>query len=106
MASHTASELQIAARVFGDAARRLGLEPESMTPPLPEREAALAELDAADAELAAVVREHSDTDEETLSAPFDLERDDEHEAREPVSTLSARQAPFDLERELDGVRAA
>ena len=38
MASHTASELEMAASVFGEAARALGLEPASLTPALPERQ--------------------------------------------------------------------
>ena len=37
MASHTGTELQMAASVFGAAARKIGLEPAAMTPPLPER---------------------------------------------------------------------
>jgi glycine C-acetyltransferase/8-amino-7-oxononanoate synthase len=61
MASHTASELQTAAVVFGQAARELGLEPASLAPALPERETATDER-----ELPALAQPH---------APFDLERE-------------------------------
>ena len=53
MASHTASDLHIAARALGEAARALGLDPAAMTPGLVERQleheheqAELARIDA------------------------------------------------------------
>ncbi len=90
MASHTASELQMAAGVLGRAARAAGLEPESLTPALPEREQELDELYALEQLDVHIAPGPPD-------APFDLER--EVEDIQPG-------APFDLERELGGARAA
>ena len=105
MASHTASELQMAAGVFGDVAREVGLEPESMAAPLPERQAAIDERERADAELAVFAHERSYGDAESATAPFDLERDEDGPrapvpAQAPVPALAGPRAPFDLEREL------
>ncbi len=87
MASHTASELEMAATVFADAARAIGLDPASITPALPERQRAIEELDELEpafagrgydapryTELTVVTQERARSDEES-SAPFDLERD-------------------------------
>ena len=70
MASHTAAELQMAARVFGDAARALGLEPASLTPALPERETAFDEHELAYAELTAFAHERSYGDGQVLDLPI------------------------------------
>ncbi len=91
MASHTASELQMAAGVFGKAARDLGLDPESMTPALPERLLTADEHALEEAELVALERSYAGTS--SPDGPFDLERDGDH-------------APFDLERETRSARAA
>jgi 7-keto-8-aminopelargonate synthetase-like enzyme len=90
MASHTGTELQMAASVFGAAARKLGLEPATMTPPPPERWEAIEERELAYTELG---HARFVTEGEASAAPFDLERG------EPS-------APFDFERELHSVRAA
>ncbi len=105
MASHTVSELQMAARVFGDAARALGLEPASLTPALPERETAIDERELAYAELTAFAHERSYGDEESAAAPFDVERDSDA-SQAPAPALAEPRAPFDLEREIQSVRAA
>ncbi len=118
MASHTASELEMAAGVFGEAAHAIGLDPESLAPALPEREEALDERELAYEQLTAYAHERSDA--EATTAPFDLERDVsdpsspagedlEREAdasHAPVPALAGSRAPFDFERELDSVRAA
>jgi 8-amino-7-oxononanoate synthase len=105
MASHTASELQMAAHVLGEAARRLGLGPASMTPPLSERVAAIEELDTVHAELAAIAQERSYGGRTSPAAPFDLERDDRGQ-RTLRPALPGPRAPFDLERETSSARAA
>jgi len=98
MASHTASDLRMAAEVLGDAARQLGLDPASMEPPETElvREVD-AELEPAEkgrpdiyARLAAIGAEEP-TDES--SAPMD-------------GPVEGPNTPFDLERETAGTRAA
>ncbi|MGO9320852.1 MAG: 8-amino-7-oxononanoate synthase [Solirubrobacteraceae bacterium] len=81
MASHTASELEMAASVFGDAARAIGIEPASLEPALPERQEAADERELAYTELTAIASVRVDADESAA-------------------------APFDLEREIDSVRAA
>jgi 8-amino-7-oxononanoate synthase len=104
MASHTATELQMAAGVFGDAARRLGLDPATMTPPLPERRPAAAELgEPEQAEVTVFAGQRFD--EELSTAPFDLEQD-QPSPRVAGQALSASTAPFDFERETSGARAA
>lgn len=104
MASHTAAELQLTASVFGTAARKLGLEPSAMTPPLPERRTAVAELSEIEASEVTVFA-HERFDEQPYAAPFDLERD--HGA--PLAATDTRaqaHAPFDFERETSSARAA
>ncbi len=95
MASHTASELQMAAEVLGSLARAQGLDMASMTPvhaervAVPEEPPAFAEPMFADEPPRA----------RRTSAPFDVE----HEAA-PTMPSSA---PFDAEHELSSsVRAA
>jgi 8-amino-7-oxononanoate synthase len=130
MASHTASELQMAAAVFGKAARDLGLDPESMAPALPERLLAADEDALQEAELVAFegARSYSHAGASMSGAPFDLERDsdgfraavatstqaqapsdleDDGDAREAsVPAKAGARAPFDLERETRSARAA
>jgi Aminotransferase class I and II len=108
MASHTPSELRRAASVLGAAARELGLDPEAMTPALPERELALAEHDAAlerETELEIDLARLGARAQASVGgpiAPFDLERD----GGEPAVAMAAASAPFDLERETSSARAA
>ncbi len=100
MASHLPVELEKAAHVLGDTARRLGLEPEAMIPALPEREAAIAEAPLEDLELTAVAHERPYNSEPALT-PFDLEATDT-----AVPVLAGADAPFDFERDSHSARAA
>jgi 8-amino-7-oxononanoate synthase len=84
MASHTASDLEMAASVLGDAARRLGLDPAAIASPSAEPLRAVADPDGEHAEMARIVRERSYGRE-----------------RQPVGAV-----PFDIEREASGARAA
>ncbi|HEV3033770.1 MAG TPA: 8-amino-7-oxononanoate synthase [Solirubrobacteraceae bacterium] len=106
MASHTATELEMAATVFGDAAHAIGLEPASLTPAPPERQTAIEELDervGAYAELPYTELTVSPTHEQPTEQ-FDVELHIDADA--PVPALAAPDAPFDFERELHDVRAA
>jgi 8-amino-7-oxononanoate synthase len=89
MASHTASELRMAATVFGSVARELGLEPATLTPALSERETALDEHELEYTELTAFAHERPHAEEGPSSDPL----------------VEAR-APFDVEREMQSARAA
>ncbi len=119
MASHTASDLRTAARVLGEAARRLGLDPEAMTPGLVERQ---VELELEQAEFARVAanaeasrgtyeREPGDLSPaaagraSSAGVPFDLERDGEPAESAPAPAAGTG-APFDFEAELSDARAA
>ncbi|HUB75215.1 MAG TPA: 8-amino-7-oxononanoate synthase [Solirubrobacteraceae bacterium] len=108
MASHTATELELAAAAIGEAARATGLAPQSLLPAPSERReplapAAVLELDA---------HELGEQDGGGLAhisagpaAPFDLERE-EAALAPPHSPAPPPTAPFDLEREVEGARAA
>jgi glycine C-acetyltransferase/8-amino-7-oxononanoate synthase len=104
MASHTASELRMAAGVLGEAARSLGLDPEAMGPPLVAAQEAPARLPGAgqlvpetDDVTTAVARTRA-------SAPFDGELGAGPPA--PADTADATDGPFDFEREAAAARAA
>ncbi|HMD58037.1 MAG TPA: 8-amino-7-oxononanoate synthase [Solirubrobacteraceae bacterium] len=85
MASHTQSELELAAGALGDAARALGLAPEAMQAPAPERVAApelAEELDPAyGVERSGIAEPLRDALFDVAGplgdAPFDVERDGE-----------------------------
>ena len=103
MTSHTPAELRMAAGVFGNLARKLGLDPASMTPPPIERRIA---TETAPDEFAAFARGTSyEAAEAAAAVPFDLERDGGR-SREPVPAMTGSSAPFDLEREISSARAA
>jgi glycine C-acetyltransferase/8-amino-7-oxononanoate synthase len=95
MASHTHSELEMAAEVFAQAAHRVGIEPAALQRPAPERVAepeptptfALDEEPFGKATFAAKVEGVGDRPPMRI---FDGERPD---------------GPFDIERQLDAVRA-
>ena len=108
MASHTASELQLAAGVFGKVAREIGLDPASTKPALPEREivAEDLEVEAYDSRLVAFSSERSYDAETSATGPFDLERDPVGQPTEPMETIPGPGVPFDFERETSGARAA
>jgi 8-amino-7-oxononanoate synthase len=104
MASHTASDMRMAASVLGAAARKLGLDPAEMGPPLIEPELAdtpgseegfeQAELPALEAKLAG-------------AAPFDAEARRPARPPAPVTAgASMAGAPFDGERESSVAHAA
>ncbi|HKH78553.1 MAG TPA: 8-amino-7-oxononanoate synthase [Solirubrobacteraceae bacterium] len=127
MASHTASELRTAARVLGEAAHAVGLDPAEIgtplrepgvadvAPPVPVLETPSADLEPFSlgveraapetgpnpgrARLAAAARSRSE-------GPFDLETWEA--AREAAPALGAHEpdAPFDIERETAVQRAA
>jgi 8-amino-7-oxononanoate synthase len=105
MASHTAPELRMAARVFGDAARKLGLSPASLTPPPPERVSPPEALDADDAGLSAFADARYAESTHTPGGPFDLERDGKPQTASSTASATSP-APFDLEREISNARAA
>jgi 8-amino-7-oxononanoate synthase len=110
MASHTASELELAASVFADAARGLGLEPTSFSPALAERPEPVEEHDEFEPERELEYTELTLAGGGTTvtAAPFDFESEHDGDADIPQADPSAlpATAPFDVERELDGVRAA
>jgi len=129
MASHTHSELELAATVFANAARELGLEPEAMAPALPERVAApepvVADMDFGvdywpeapfdverEGELPEVTVAQVPTQAMAVVDFEDLELEREQEAgREEVgyqeeAAAASPNAPFDIERELSRARAA
>jgi glycine C-acetyltransferase/8-amino-7-oxononanoate synthase len=106
MASHTASDMRMAAGVLGAAARKLGLDPAQMGPPLPEPDFAGAvegepqitheALPALEARLAE-------------GAPFDVERRPVRPSRPPApvgADAGLATAPFDGERESSVAHAA
>jgi hypothetical protein len=131
MASHSASELQMAARVLREAASAIGLHPAEIGPPLVERHQSDVEAPVPDVEpfipglesdvAAAELDAELDTGRERLAAaahsrrsgvPFDGERVTEgSEAPVPAGAGGSRladgsHAPFDIERETAVPRAA
>jgi 8-amino-7-oxononanoate synthase len=86
MASHTAEELKLAARVLGEAARAIGLDPATMGPRVSADPMSADERDTEEPYLPVAAGEHRG------GAPFDLE--------------IAGDAPFDMERESSVARAA
>ena len=123
MASHTPAELRAAARVLGESARRIGLDPEEISAPLseqrsfeqetvvsygervsadrepffgePEPDVALEELDA---ELDAGRKRLAAAARSRSPGPLDAER--------PDAPSDRSNAPFDIERETNVSRAA
>ncbi len=96
MASHTATDMRMAAEVLAAAARKLGLDPAQLGTPLPEPEP--------------VEEAVRDTERETYEAmpvassappaPFDIEQPRRRGPRAPAETGSGdASAPFDGERE-------
>jgi len=75
MASHTASDLEMAASVLGDAARRLGLDPASIASPSAEPVQPTVDPMSEHAEMARIMRERSYGSERTAPVPFDIERE-------------------------------
>jgi len=108
MASHTAAELRLAGGLFGQAARRLGLDPESMGPPLIEEEAEeIAEVPTGEYRVDQPDWAAAITARRGPGAPFDGEPGaaGPGESASSVGVESAK-APFDFEREISAARAA
>jgi 8-amino-7-oxononanoate synthase len=134
MASHTADELRMAAGVFGEVARAMGLDPAGIGPPLHERQAYEVVTSTADAEPhlggaeplepffpeyepdVAIAERDAEraAGRERLAAavrsrtrvPFDAESaNGEADEKMPAGAL-AQGAPFDIERETAVPRAA
>lgn len=98
MASHTTSELELAAGVLAEAARALAIEPRSLSPAAPER----AYLEQP-AETTVLALERG-ANPRSLPALFDFDASEPHEPAPAGEPLAG--APFDLERELERPRAA
>jgi glycine C-acetyltransferase/8-amino-7-oxononanoate synthase len=109
MASHTTTELEMAAGVLGAAARAAGIEPQSLQPELDEREEAVEAHDDVVGELAYDdASSYSQAGDAGLaSAPFDVERElGGFDTPAPAPARVGAAAPFDLERERPGRRRA
>ena len=119
MASHTAAELRTAARVLGEAARKLGLNPEAMAPGLVERQLELERERALISRPSPSASPYEREGEVLSAAPAAADLPFE---RRPVRPRAGRRAcrgaaeaeapappasaPFDFEREFSGARAA
>ena len=86
MATHTAEELKLAARVLGEAARAIGLDPATMGP--------------------RSVADPTDVDERDTEEPYLPVAAGEHRGDAPFDLEIAADAPFDMERESSVARAA
>jgi glycine C-acetyltransferase/8-amino-7-oxononanoate synthase len=106
MASHTASELRTAAKMFGDITRGLGLDPAAMEPALAERAIASAEHEATEVSAAAFTESSPFAWRTPSAAPFDVEHDAGRQPLPAPAATRAASAPFDLERETSSARAA
>jgi 8-amino-7-oxononanoate synthase len=108
MASHTRAELRTAARVLGEVARAIGLDPAAIGPPPAEPELAIDEREGSGAYAAGMLEDspYMPLDLDPSEMPFDLERG----AGWPQVAASARAegspAPFDIERETSVAHAA
>jgi 8-amino-7-oxononanoate synthase len=110
MASHTPAELVKAAKVFGSAARALGLELDAMGPAVSETSEPISELEPS---VSGGVSRNSEWDavppefDDGQDAPFDSEHAAPGgEPGVPVPAAAAAPAVFDFERETSDVRAA
>ncbi|MHB8531604.1 MAG: 8-amino-7-oxononanoate synthase [Solirubrobacteraceae bacterium] len=120
MASHTGTELRMAAEVFGEAARRIGLEPASCAspatvpePPLEEVETALVRSERAAAEAgrgeAPALFDFEDeaaVDGVTGDGATAEDRPDRETLQIELERELTAAAPFDFERDASPARAA
>ncbi len=125
MASHTTEELRMAARVLGEVARGIGLDPAAIGPPLVERRIPEAEPLVADPEPFFLTEPEPDPDvvsavvtagRERLAAsvrsrlrsraPFDAEHADGAVDEPAPAAPIAASGPFDIERETAAVPRA
>jgi len=101
MASHTPAELRTAARVLGEAARAIGLDPAEIGPPLPQRQPAGLEAPAPDYEPPPPGGERSEPELDPFSLGVESEAPDTGpnpgRARLAASARSRSEAPFDVE---------
>jgi glycine C-acetyltransferase/8-amino-7-oxononanoate synthase len=109
MASHTAAELSAAARVFGEAARALGLEPAEMGPPL-EQAATAAEPVADELPVFGTRGAVAQAERPIAGVPFDGELEggvsERRDAGDDAEAPARAEGPFDFERDLATARAA
>jgi glycine C-acetyltransferase/8-amino-7-oxononanoate synthase len=104
MASHTASDMRMAAGVLAKAARKLGLDPSELGTPEPEPiEEPASELERERAERHRLTRSGA----AAPAAPFDAEQPRPRRPPAPLAASSANaNAPFDGERESAVAHAA
>jgi glycine C-acetyltransferase/8-amino-7-oxononanoate synthase len=103
MASHTPTELRMAAEIFAEAAHRRGLKPEDFLSPAPEPAPEIEEVETA---LARSDRLSSHADEASGGLPFDGEVELERGTTLADELQAVSAAPFDFERESPSARAA
>jgi glycine C-acetyltransferase/8-amino-7-oxononanoate synthase len=105
MASHTATDMRMAAEVLAKAARKLGLDPTELGSPLSEPQP--AEMDEPGEGIERETHESLPVARSTPSAPFDIEQP---RSRRPPAPVEAgptdANAPFDGERESAVAHAA
>jgi 8-amino-7-oxononanoate synthase len=104
MASHTATDLRMAASVLAAAARKLGLDPAEIGPPLPEP----AAEEAVEAEARYALEQLAPPSATAAPAePFDVEQPRPRRPPAPPATSDGgANAPFDVERETSVAHAA
>jgi 8-amino-7-oxononanoate synthase len=103
MASHTATDMRMAAGVLATAARKLGLDPTEMGPPLPEPEP----VEVAEEEAGREFEESMPPAAQAPAEPFDVERPRPRRPPAPVAAdTDGANAPFDGDRETSVAHAA
>jgi hypothetical protein len=110
MASHTPAELRSAARVFGEAARALGLEPADMGPPIVESVQSPTAPMPAEPSMSEARGVMAAAERVSAGAPFDGELEGGAREEQPPAGGSlgpeGAEAPFDFERDHAAARAA
>jgi hypothetical protein len=104
MASHTHTELRMAAEIFAEAARRQGLEPSSFLAPAPEPAQEIDEVETALARAERIAGGSMSGREE--GAFLGGERDPSAAPRLAEELRAVSSAPFDFERDSSPARAA
>jgi 8-amino-7-oxononanoate synthase len=101
MASHTASDMRMAASVLAKAARKLGLDPGELGTPEPEPQPEPIDAPVSERELDGAVRRRlTPSSAPAPAAPFDAEQPRPRRPPAPLTASSANaNAPFDGERE-------
>jgi 8-amino-7-oxononanoate synthase len=108
MASHTASDMRMAASVLAKAARKLGLDPGELGTPEPEPQPEPIDAPVSERELDGAVRRRlTPSSAPAPAAPFDAEQPRPRRPPAPLTAGSANaNAPFDGEREAAVAHAA